>query len=186
MTRDLDNYERMIKGRITRTLNHSCGLSVELMHESVAAVTTLPIIQRMGVSLIVELGTSAGGFTKLLEDACPQAEIHTFDISDKTSPNRKFFSSKVRFYNEDVRDLNGSVLPLLRRKEKKLLYCDNGNKKKEVEMFHSYLNPGDFIGVHDWGRELFFRDVSPWIGEWTRIEWALLEEHGALSRFWIK
>ena len=32
-----------------------------------------------------------------------------------------------------------------------LLFCDNGDKAKEFATFVPCLQPGDYVGVHDWG-----------------------------------
>lgn len=181
---DPNNFARMIKGKITNTLVHASGLKADLMHETVSAITTIPIIQRMNVSMIIELGTAQGGFTKLLEDACPDAEIHTFDKSNQSVKNHKYFGSKVKFYKENILVQKKTVMNLLTTQKRKLLYCDNGNKKKEVKIYSGFLHLGDFIGVHDWGREILYKDVEDYLGNWERIEWSLVEEYGALSRFW--
>jgi hypothetical protein len=141
----------------------------------------------MQVDLVIELGTSNGGFTRLLMDVCPGAEIHTFDVAPMDQRNLRYFNDDVRFYNHDIfksAPAMSLINSLLRRETPKLLYCDNGKKAQEVKLFSRLLNEGDYIGVHDWGREIFWRDVAPYIGKWEKIGWPLVEKYGALSRFW--
>ena len=40
-----------------------------------------------------------------------------------------------------------------------VLYCDNGNKPREVDAFASALHVGDFLAVHDLGTEIFAQDI---------------------------
>lgn len=187
MNYDYNNHERMIKGRITHKIQITENFAVNMMQEKVVYETTIPIIQSMGIKLIIEFGTGTGGFTFLLSNQCPDVTIHTFDIKIATIAD-KIVKNNIFFHHTDI--LNTSVgmkkyiIQLLKSDEKKLLYCDNGNKKQEVKMYYDYLNKDDFIGVHDWGREILWKDVEPYIGSWERYQWPLLEEHGALSRFW--
>lgn len=40
------------------------------------------------------------------------------------------------------------------------LYCDDGNKPREIQVYAPVLPPGSVLGVHDWGTEISEKDVS--------------------------
>lgn len=184
MPYDIHNEERKIKGRFTHNFTHKCGAGFRMKHERTLVAHTIEVIRSMEVELIIELGTFQGGFTKLLEDAMPNVEIHTFDNVNLTKSTRKHFGPNVHFHVLDVLVGAKEVVDLLMRKEPKLLYCDNGKKKEEVEIYHSHLYTGDFIGTHDWGNEIWWKDVKEHIGHWEKYRWEELEEVGVTSRFW--
>lgn len=184
---DIHNDERMIKGPITRDITFESGLTVRIMQEDVIDQCTLPIIKQINPELIIEFGTHQGGFSLCLAETCPDATIHTFDVYPGVS-DTCHFPSRIGLHIANILEpsltTHAFIVDLLQDKRRKLLYCDNGNKKLEVKIFSKYLNNGDFIGVHDWGREIFWDDINLHIGNWEKIGWPLLEEHGALSRFW--
>ncbi len=50
-----------------------------------------------------------------------------------------------------------------------LIYCDNGNKPKELEWYAPILRKGDVIAAHDFGREYHESDL-PDLDDLERIE----------------
>jgi len=183
---DIHNEARSIKGSFTHTFTHSSGAEFLMKHEAGVVQVALDIIKKMEVDLVVELGTLQGGFTKLVEDALPNVEIHTFDHENMTQGVREFFGPKVTFHVENIIFNTANVAGLLERPERKLLYCDNGCKRREVAMYSQFLNIGDYIGVHDWGNEIVWNDVKDHIGTWDRFMWCEVEEVGQTTRFWRK
>jgi len=124
--------------------------------------------------LIVELGTGHFGMTAIFHETDLDIEIHSFDYSNYVDradlagrgltneelaifKNKVFEDGKTKFYVEDILKENQKVVDLLKRPEKKLLYCDNGGKVIELELYAKYLNKWDILGVHDWG----FEGVNP-------------------------
>jgi hypothetical protein len=181
----LTGKEKM-RPTLTHRFNGKDGGVFVMKHEQKAVKIAIDIIIEMQVDLIIELGTFRGGFTKLLNEAIPNAEIHTFDLTNETRTVRKFFSGNVVFHNEDVLEKCLPLMQLLNRQEKKLLYCDNGKKRKEVAMYSWQLNALDYIGVHDWRHEIFPKDVDDYLIKWRQIERNRLAIAGSTSRFWLK
>lgn len=65
-----------------------------------------------------------------------------------------------------------------------LLLCDGGDKAYEVNLYLPRLQPGDVLGVHDWGAEIAAGDMVPHL---SRLEPLLHQEAqtiGSLLRFW--
>jgi len=51
------------------------------------------------------------------------------------------------------------------RPERKLLFCDNGDKKREINLFGPLLKPGDVLAAHDFGTEWKLKDVAGMLQE---------------------
>jgi hypothetical protein len=155
---------------------------------------------------IVELGTFYYGLTLLLHEAAPKLPLFTFDLMDpRTSLSRAKrrltredldyiynwgFGKRVNFVRGDVVDRKNIMLvSLLERPERKLFYCDNGNKNREVCYYGKLLAPEDVMGVHDWRTE-----VDPEV-EGVKEVLEMFREHpvnedlrnkNCLTRFFIK
>ncbi len=183
---DIHNTDRKVKGRFTHRFEHASGAAFIMKHERGLVKVAIDLIKSFPIELVIELGTFRGGFTKLLEDALPDTEIHTYDNTNQTASNRKYFGKNVTFHIENVLTRCNSLMELCADPRPKLLYCDNGRKRQEVAMYSWQLNKRDFIGVHDWGNEIYWNDVKDYIGNWPKVGWRALEQSGQTSRFWQK
>jgi len=149
------------------------------------------IIRDHNPQMIVELGTHRGGMTLLLHEEFLDVEIHTFD--QKALIDLGLFDhKKVFFYKEEI--IKNESLVLIKLLEdnfdkRKLLYCDNGNKEKEIESYSKYLSPGDLLGCHDWMSEVKPENINPILEKLNFVpipENKILKEKDLFSRFWIK
>ncbi len=123
-------------------------------------------------SMIIELGTGSGAFSSYLATYAylNGAQFVTFDSNRKTAVIKRANPRALRL----IRKLGGKtsqrdifedetaafVRSLIQRPGVSFLYCDNGDKPKEIQMFAAALKPGDFVGVHDFGSEIHEKDVS--------------------------
>lgn len=103
---------------------------------------------------IVELGTGEAGFSRYLH---LQAEarglcFHTFDRIRMDRHRQSGFHKLDIFANP------AKVAARLRHPG--VLFCDNGDKIREVQVFGPFLEPGDLLAVHDWGTEIFAKHVK--------------------------
>ena len=145
--------------------------------------------------IIIELGTHLGGMTSILSDYFPGVEIHTFELSLKT-----ISAETIRILGKrNVTFHKGSLFPeehtglvdllIASGDRRKVLYCDNGNKELEMELYSKYLSFGDLLGCHDWGSEVKVENISGFLEEFNfypSLKNAELEMKGLFSRFWIK
>jgi len=69
---------------------------------------------------------------------------------------------------------------LLSQPAPRLLFCDNGNKRRELSEIACILAPGDFVAVHDWGSEAGPGDISV---HWDGLMVEECEAIKSLSRF---
>jgi hypothetical protein len=106
---------------------------------------------------VLELGTASGAFARWLN-----RRVRWFKTLDVQKPRRRtpgFIALDVLGRPDDVRALIGQApRPFV-------LYCDDGNKPLEVELFAPSLRSGDFLAVHDLGTEVFTQDIPPGFAE---------------------
>ena len=99
--------------------------------------------------IVIEIGTSVGGFSCLLGRTCQTLEIPfiTYDIRPINNPD--FQSHGVIFRNIDVLSDDGINEIEQRLARRAVLLCDGGNKIKEFNTFGSMLSSGSIIAAHD-------------------------------------
>ena len=98
---------------------------------------------------LVELGTGEGGFSRYLylQAQARGIEFSTFDhvhMDGQEVPG---------FYKLDIFADPETVYNHFRTST--VLFCDNGDKPREVKVFAPLLQPRDLLVVHDWNREIF-------------------------------
>ena len=64
-----------------------------------------------------------------------------------------------------------------------LLFCDNGHKTREAEVFGRQLWKGDILAVHDWTIEID-EERMPHLPRIRPLYWKECEEIGSITRFW--
>lgn len=148
--------------------------------------------------VIVELGTQSGGVTIALHEACAEARLDSFDIENNVlftaefisvhalwpKTPRALFGRNVTFWSVDVLLEGDNLLRYpFSLPGRKLLYCDNGNKREEVRLWSPYLKPGDLLGVHDWMEEIGPEDIPAGFIPYRHEE---CQGRYLLSRFWLK
>lgn len=119
--------------------------------------------QRCGsINSMTELGTGRGGMTLYFSLTAAQRRFlfYTYDIESPfvmTSKLSRLLSMDLQFSKLDIFE---NPLVLIRKfSHPMVLYCDNGDKPREVREFHKYLLQGDYLVVHDYGKEIFEYDI---------------------------
>jgi len=103
---------------------------------------------------IFELGTYQGGFSWWLWAQAQARGIH-FETYDATEPEEWV----PDFQRIDVFAEADYVKRCLRMHKPVILFCDNGNKPRELKTFGPSLDPDSLVVVHDWGAEMLPEDV---------------------------
>lgn len=148
--------------------------------------------------IIVELGTDEGGFSGFLADLVAPwgGSVYTFDIKAKFSSSLLSDFHNLRFEQADVlTTAHRRVTDLVSHPGgTALLYCDNGNKQREVELYAPFLHVGSILGVHDYNTEIMESWVEPHVAalgyaklghaqmEALRNEWY----KEPMTRFWLR
>jgi len=137
------------------------------------------------VQTIIEIGTKHGGLSLYLRDQAIFREMFfwTFDISpcpQKVLESYFLEGNVFRNSGEDFRkELAGAPRPLI-------LFCDGGNKRREVRMFVPFLHTGDIVGVHDWNSEIGAEDMLCVEQYLEPLMLAECEAMGSMTRFWTQ
>lgn len=123
---------------------------------------------------IVELGTGKGGFSLYLAAQANARDLffRTYDISapDCQVPG---------FVRVDIYAAADEIGRHLERHDPVILFCDGGNKPRELKTFSRYLSPTSLIVVHDWGTEMTKEDVPENVVE---VYGDLCDDIGSMSR----
>jgi hypothetical protein len=109
---------------------------------------------------IVELGTFRGGMSRFLY---AQAEARglaflTFDVIEPDEPAPNF--EKIDIYR-----FSGELAQRFKKMGAIALFCDGGNKARELRTFPPELEPGSIALVHDWGTEMLPEYVPDFLEE---------------------
>ncbi len=119
-------------------------------------------------SVVIELGTGTGAFSLYLAGYCAanHARFYTYDTGKNEHPHSRpqplciegveLLGGKVRkadvFAEETIEEIGSLLSPV------SFVYCDNGDKPRELRMYAPLIPVGSFIGVHDFGHEI--TDIS--------------------------
>ena len=146
------------------------------------------------VQTVVELGAAHGGMTLFLEFQAQMRgmRVYSFDLEWPVvldAPLTAMLGMKNRFYQGDYwEDTNAVLMDLLHGERYKplLLLVDGGDKPREFKALVPELAAGDYVAVHDWGREFHAGDVKPVEGMVEQVFWEECEtpELPCLTRFW--
>ncbi len=121
---------------------------------------------------IVEIGTWKGGFSHFLyaQARARGMRFHTFDAVDPSREIPGF--EKLDCWSpvglERISKLLGGLdgrVPAREDAEPVVLFCDGGNKPRELETFPPMCPPGSVFLVHDWGTETLPTDVPDGLTE---------------------
>lgn len=109
------------------------------------------------IRAIFELGTWKGGFAWWL-NAQAQARELAFSTFDSLIPERTMPADA--FNKMDVFASSETLGALFRGWEPCVVFCDNGNKPRELHTYSKELrHPDSLLVVHDWNTEFFPEDI---------------------------
>lgn len=103
------------------------------------------------VETLIELGTGSGSFSLWLKKQVPN--FLTYD-------NQQPYHDIPEFRNVDILGESEEIIKAIDYADGPfLLFCDNGNKPREVEIYSKYLKSGDYLAVHDFYIEIMPEDI---------------------------
>ena len=137
------------------------------------------LLKEENFDTIIELGTSFGGLTCILDDIIKENKlthnIHTFDIGYKEYVESELNSRSCYYYildelNEEYKD---KVKHLLSYGGKCLLLCDGGYKIDEFNRYSEFLKKDDIIMAHDYceNEEIFESEIKEKFWNWLEIKY---------------
>jgi hypothetical protein len=104
-------------------------------------------------SQIIEIGTASGGLSVFLKIAAIQmggCDFRTYDIREKITCQELFNRLGIEFQKGDVFLMEGWIGGRIQSPGRTVLFCDGGDKAKELNTFSPYLKVGDIILSHDY------------------------------------
>lgn len=132
------------------------------------------LLNERGFNAIIELGTWKGGFSWWLWAQAEARAIH-FETYDAVEPE----AHVPQFERIDVFAEADFIKDRLRMFQPVILFCDNGNKPRELKTFGPALCPDSLVVVHDWGTEMLPENVSD---EMEMVYERFCEELSSISR----
>lgn len=128
------------------------------------------VIRDVRPATCIELGTDQGGFAGFLADTVRPwgGQVVTVDIQDKLPVRSTRFETlfpNARRLLWDVldRDVDRMMAVLGEAARPVMLYCDNGNKPREIELYAPILPVGSLLGAHDYQDEIRPDWVEPFL-----------------------
>lgn len=144
----------------TSTMN---GLHVG--HTEIEVATILKVIQEFQIKKFVEVGVHVGGLANILSKL-PGLQYMGIEnnpsvINEKLTKSEIFFVYGDCFSPETIQKV---MLFMHCVSGASLVYCDNGNKPKELLAYYNILEPGDYIFAHDYYDTMRVLDDLPGFG----------------------
>lgn len=140
------------------------GFAAQHRYEDFALIAD--VLTTVRPTLAIELGTAEGGFAAFLEDTVKMwdGRVVSFDhrlperVAELRSPHLTIVQADLLTgYPIQV------ILDLLTARQIAVLYCDNGNKVKEIETYAPYVQVGSLLGCHDYEDEVPSAWVEPYL-----------------------
>lgn len=168
------------------------GLKI-LQYWADIALWELFLTEHPHIHTIVEIGTHRCGMSIFFLAHAIQRDMRfcTFDktrFPEMDSPIAKRLGLEEHFVLGNVfQQSQETLIRLLTDQFLKpvLLYCDGGNKSKEMKTFVPYLSQDDYVAVHDYTTEFKPDDIGP---VEHLLEMEFLDEcmciRPCLTRFW--
>lgn len=178
---------------------HSSYDGFLMMHRHEDQEHIVDVIRAHRPAYALELGTAAGGFTALLASTLAEWGGGVLSV-DKTQDARVTDALLAR-YPDNLAVMEADVLtePLpdlvaMLGCPDGFLYTDNGNKRRELELYAPALGPHALVGTHDYDTEVSADWVEPFMArlgyrphQHARFEALANESYwDSLSRFWTR
>jgi len=117
----------------------------------------------------VELGTAAGGFAALLAATFTAWGGTVLSVDRVQDPviSRRLLSTypNLTLLEADVLSEPLSAVVEMLGKSDSFLYTDDGNKRRELELYAPLMGPRALVGTHDYGTEVAEDWVEPFMAD---------------------
>ena len=144
------------------------------------------------IKAMIEFGTGMGGLSIAFALHAVQRDFAFFTFDARkwdacfSSPLARLVDLEGHFQQANLFKDDGrkAVLKLLRQSalHPLLLFCDNGDKPREFADYVPHLRPGDYVAVHDWGKEFGPEDAALYPIE--PLYFDLAEQMEGITRMW--
>lgn len=169
-----------------------CGIKV---YQSWSALYLFElVVETYAPRRIIELGTGWGG-ASLFMHFLAKAYNSEFITYDKSAACLEIGRGKVLFQEFGVNfrkadifepETISEIRKLIEAPGRVFVYCDNGDKVNEFNIYARFLKPDDVIGVHDWMEEITMEDIKINMKCLTPIFASECNKYHTKQAFWIK
>ena len=141
------------------------------------------VLSSVKFSRLIELGTWWGNMSLYFLLFClnRNAEFITYDIVRR---HNSLVKQLVKFDDhhrrQEIWGHKAEIATEMMKPGRTILYCDNGDKPKEVGFFSMYLKDLDILAVHDYGTEIFAEDIP------DSLEPLETEVDDGMTKFFVK
>jgi cephalosporin hydroxylase len=122
----------------------------------------MDFIHKMKVKAFVEIGVHVGGLAAIMLawESYTNKDFEYLGIEIDPGPLHPKIKPRILIedcFNPDTREV---VRFFVHSHALTFVYCDNGEKKREIIFYEPVLKPGDFIFAHDYGYEVLDEHVE--------------------------
>ena len=135
-----------------------CGIKLSQTWSALLMLENV-LASNRNIMRIVELGTGCGGLTLFfgLHMVARKGKVLTFDTQRRQDPSWHSLAKllNITFEQKDV--FEAATIQQVKsfiNDGTALIYCDNGDKKREFPLYMPVLKKNDLIMVHDWNIEI--------------------------------
>ena len=135
-----------------------CGVKMSQTWSSLSMLENI-LASDKDIVRVVELGTGCGGLTLFfgLHMTARNGKVLTFDTRSRQTPLWHNLANllNITFEQRDV--FEAATIQKAKtfiKDGRALVYCDNGDKKREFPLYTPILKKNDLIMVHDWKIEI--------------------------------
>ncbi len=153
----------------------------------------IPLFERTliyhNIARIMELGTYRGNLSLYFLLYCLNLgkEFYTYDIVVKWKNGnlKSILDFKKYFYPYDVFEHEKEISDIIRKDGITFLFCDGGDKERELKTYAPYMKVGDIISAHDWGVYTKGENVIPTLEQYgfKEIHQKECDEEGNIKMF---
>lgn len=141
--------------------------SKALMWHSLAEVLFIDqVLTASNFDTIIELGAGRGGVTTLFLVHALRVGGHVYAFDTHHEPGAALYRklkklTRSTHHEMDVfSDEAYTLISDYAGRGRVLLYCDNGNKRREVNTYAPLLKRGDVVMAHDKNQEIFWSEIA--------------------------
>jgi len=154
------------KGFKTSWYSHFLGIRMQHGYSLYQQLDEL-LRKDQNIQRFVEIGTGGGALSVFLALHAVQRDTHllTYDIQQRGhlyKTDKVFNRLGVEFVEADAFDHVDDIVAHVDNKPT-LMFCDGGDKRKELVTFAPLLPTGSIVAVHDYGDEIESKDVEAFL-----------------------
>lgn len=126
---------------------------------------------------LIEIGTGNGGLSILFHIYAASVRGRFLTIDNRLRNARLLASLGVESYGDSCWNRENDLGAVIVQPGRSFIFCDGGDKRRELATFARYLKMGDIIGVHDYAatRKFYQEHLRNNVWDWCEITWNDIE-----------